>query len=133
MSRGGAIPGWSARWGDPRLELLVPDNVRRMTHKEKTDRVAAFTTTGESLPSETSDVMIRSVFVLVMDGIDSRFFDGIARLQCIDHGIASFPGSKRVRPAGLRVKRCEMDCRESRTLALADSRRSRRFTKTMAA
>jgi hypothetical protein len=48
----------------------VSADERRVTYKEKTDAVAAFSTIRENLPSQTSDVMVLSVPVLVVDRIN---------------------------------------------------------------
>ena len=66
-------------------ELFVPADVRRVPHEDETDAVTARRTTREGLAGHARDVVITRVSSIMMDGVDSRFFDFIARFPRIDH------------------------------------------------
>ena len=66
-------------------ELFVPPDVSRVPHQDETDAVAARRTSREGLTGHARDVVITGVSSIMADGVDSRFFDFIARFPRILH------------------------------------------------
>ena len=96
-------------------ELFVPSDLRRVPHQDETDAVAARCTAREGLSGHARDVVIARVSSVVMDGINSRFFDFIARFPRILHSPRNLITVSSDRSHDLVILKGERECFEKKT------------------
>jgi len=89
---------------DARLELLMPADMHRRPHKEKSHFLAAFAARGQGLPRYTRDVVSSDMVAVVTDRVNTGLFHRVARLQSLGHSMPLFVRLHIMRPRTFHVK-----------------------------